>query len=48
MWPRTRKGWHCSKKWCGYYDRCTSNSGRDDATINEKAAEARAAAGVMW
>jgi len=48
IWPRTRKGWHCSKKWCGYYDRCTSNSGRDDATINEKAAEARAAAGVMW
>ena len=46
IWPRTRKGWHCSKKWCGYYDRCMQ--GRDDATINEKAAEARAAAGVMW
>jgi CRISPR/Cas system-associated exonuclease Cas4 (RecB family) len=48
IWPRTRKGWHCSKKWCGYWDRCISNPGRDDATINEKAAEARAAAGVMW
>lgn len=46
VWPRSRKGWHCSQKWCGYYDRCMS--GRDDAAIQEKAADARAAAGVMW
>lgn len=46
VWPRSRKGWHCSQKWCGYYERCMS--GRDDAAINEKAADARAAAGVMW
>ena len=46
IWPRSRKGWHCSAKWCGYYERCMA--GRDDATISDKAAEARAAAGVMW
>ena len=41
-WPRNRDGWHCSKKWCGYYDRCMS--GRDDATLNDLGAAARAAA----
>jgi CRISPR/Cas system-associated exonuclease Cas4 (RecB family) len=46
IWPRNRKGWHCSARWCGYYERCMS--GRDDATLSEKAADARAAAGVMW
>jgi hypothetical protein len=46
VWPRNRTGWHCSAKWCGYHDRCMS--GRDDATIDERAADARAAAGVMW
>lgn len=47
VWPRNRKGWHCSPKWCGYYDRCHA-SGRDDAELREKAADARAAAGVTW
>lgn len=46
VWPRNRTGWHCSKKWCGYYDRCIS--GRDDAAFSEHAADARGAAGVMW
>lgn len=46
VWPRNRNGWHCSARWCGYYDRCMS--GRDDATIREHAADARGAAGVMW
>ena len=46
IWPRVRKGWHCSARWCGYYDRCMS--GRDDAAMQEQAAEARGAAGVMW
>lgn len=42
VWPRNRAGWHCSKKWCGYYDRCMS--GLDDATFDERAVEARAVA----
>ena len=42
VWPRNRAGWHCSKKWCGYYDRCMS--GLDDATFDERARESRAAA----
>ena len=46
VWPRNRNGWHCSERWCGYYERCMA--GRDDAAIRERAAEARGAAGVMW
>lgn len=46
VWPRNRRGWHCSKRFCGYYDRCMS--GRDDATLQARAADARGAAGVMW
>jgi len=48
VWPRNRNGWHCSARWCGYYDRCINGSGRDDAALREHAAEARGAAGVMW
>jgi len=39
VWPRNRNGWHCSKKWCGYYDRCMS--GQDDARLKELADAAR-------
>jgi len=46
VWPRNRNGWHCSARWCGYYDRCMA--GRDDAAIMERAVEARGAAGVTW
>lgn len=46
VWPRNRNGWHCSKRWCGYYDRCMA--GADDAALREHQAEARAAAGVGW
>jgi CRISPR/Cas system-associated exonuclease Cas4 (RecB family) len=46
VWPRNRNGWHCSERWCGYYERCMA--GRDDAELREHAAEARGAAGVMW
>lgn len=46
VWPRHRNGWHCSQRWCGYYERCMS--GRDDAELLDRAAEARGAAGVMW
>jgi hypothetical protein len=46
VWPRNRSTWRCSKKACGYFDRCMS--GRDDAMFAELAAEARGAAGVMW
>jgi CRISPR/Cas system-associated exonuclease Cas4 (RecB family) len=46
VWPRNRNGWHCSKRWCGYYDRCMK--GADDTALRERAAEARGAAGVMW
>lgn len=46
VWPRNPQGWHCSQRWCGYYDRCMA--GRDDATFTDKAADARGAAGVMW
>lgn len=42
VWPRNRAGWHCSKKWCGYYDRCMS--GKDDKTLDEMAEASRAAA----
>ena len=42
VWPRNRVGWHCSRKWCGYYDRCMS--GTDDRVLDEKAREAVAVA----
>lgn len=29
--PRNTQGWHCSKKWCGFYDRCMS--GKDDGSL---------------
>lgn len=43
VWPRRRDGWHCSSRWCGFYDRCLS--GRDDDEMAERAAAARSAAG---
>jgi CRISPR/Cas system-associated exonuclease Cas4 (RecB family) len=46
VWPRNQQGWHCSARWCGYYSRCMA--GRDDATLDDKAYESRAAAGVAW
>lgn len=46
VWPRNRTSWRCSAKACGYYERCMA--GRDDAELQDKAAEARGAAGVMW
>jgi RecB family exonuclease len=46
VWPRNRMGWHCSRRWCGYYERCMA--GKDDAALQERAADARASAGVMW
>jgi len=46
VWPRNRMGWHCSNRWCGYYERCMS--GKDDAQLQERAADARGSAGVMW
>lgn len=46
VWPRNRQGWHCSSRWCGYYDRCMA--GRDDQKLDERAGESRAAAGVAW
>lgn len=42
VWPRNRAGWHCSRKWCGYYDRCMS--GKDDKVMDERAREAVAVA----
>jgi len=44
VWPRNRMGWHCSQRFCGYYNRCLS--GQDDGEFRERAAVARAAAGV--
>jgi hypothetical protein len=29
--PRSRAGWHCSRRWCAFYSRCMS--GRDDTTF---------------
>jgi hypothetical protein len=46
VWPRNRDGWHCSRRWCGYYERCMA--GKDDAVLRERAVEARAAAGISW
>jgi len=46
VWPRNRTGWHCSKKWCGYYDRCMS--GKDDSQLAERASANRAAVGIAW
>lgn len=42
VWPRNRQGWHCSPKWCGYYDRC--HAGGDDGAFREHAIAAREAA----
>jgi CRISPR/Cas system-associated exonuclease Cas4 (RecB family) len=41
VWPRNRDGWHCSARWCGYYDRCMS--GADDKRLAELAHESRTA-----
>lgn len=41
VWPRRREGWQCSKRWCGFYERCMS--GRDDDDIAQRAEAARAA-----
>lgn len=28
VFPRKRDGWHCSKRWCGYFERCMSGKDR--------------------
>jgi CRISPR/Cas system-associated exonuclease Cas4 (RecB family) len=42
VWPRNRQGWHCSAKWCGFYERC--HAGIDDAELRDHAVAAREAA----
>jgi RecB family exonuclease len=46
VWPRNRTGWHCSQRWCGYYERCMS--GKDDSDLAERASTNRAAVGIAW